>query len=828
MPNTTRIANLVASYLRDRHSDAPRASVVQKLIDTLFYGSLKTDEARAVSCTVVFLGSRTNLDAPYHLGRRLHRHVYVPLAQPVSLTSRNVAKFSQAAPPWASCIAVREKDDQLEICGLFDQEIHYQNALNREGEPRFLRPGLFQIEVAGTGILTVYDDRRLLAKLSHDSLVTAFHDVLNEGPIANHLIRYIDKFERRAKTELKTIFPRRDVTSLLVDAPRLWLRTLSRILLGIRRLRHGGAVLLIPSRPTKDLAINFPLSYERIETVLERHLIASARWQEARSRMRTEYSEATSSIPASLVQERRDAFNEQEDAKKGELGCAAMVAALAGVDGLILLSEGLRVLGFGVEIRLRRDPVTVLRAGNTLATPSRLKPLSLSEFGTRHRSMMRYCNRHPRSIGFVISQDGDIRAIIKTDRGLLVWENIQLQEVDTEEHSRPKKSQRRAILRRRDQIETQLRWSRSYQDVDKAKGITRRAWLTRSGDPLKLYIHTKTGDGFTELQIFFDTAGEILLAISRAEQQLNGGKRKVEEITRHFQSWQVTEITHKAAHFKRGKKTSMAHVKGTRVKLSRFGGSDTRPDEFQQQSDDAFRNLLCRKQTVTRRAVAPKGDSRQFRFIQGTTSPDGRLALGLSLAQRPVRWQNLERSVDDVFGREHYYVDSNEPKDLIRNYVIDVRTNKIIGETNCHYMGTRKHYNHRTCETVWSPDNWFVVQFFQVKWGTMEATVSRIDNTSLAATDLVGPVRNCTYEFLSRRKDRAFRRFGHRRFAVSISCDKITDGGFITLQVFGEIPKSGEDDSTFNLIEQFRAVSGPRGIKLKFVDCRFGPRTYWP
>jgi hypothetical protein len=527
------------------------------------------------------------------------------------------------------------------------------------------------------------------------------------------------------------------------------------------------------------------------------------------------------------VQERRNAFNEREDAKKGELGCAAMTAALAGVDGLILLSGGLRVMGFGVEIRLRKDPVTVLRAGNALATPSRLKPLSLSEFGTRHRSMMRYCNRHPGSIGFVISQDGDIRAIIKTDRGLLVWENIQLQEVDTEENSRPKKSQRREILRRRDKIETQLRWAHSYRHVDKGQGITRRAWLTRSGDPLKICVETKTRDRLTELQIFFDTAGEILLVIGRAEQQLNGGKRKVEEITRYFEFWQVTEITHKAAQFVRGERMDMARVKGTRVKLSAFDELHRRPDEFLQKSDDAFRNLLARKQVITRRAVLPKGDSRHFRFIQGTSSPDGRLALGLGLAQRPVRWQTLEPSVDDIFGREHYYVDSNEPNDLIRNYVIDLRTNKIIGETNCHYMGTRKRYNHRTCQTAWSSDNRFLIQFFQVKWGTMEATVSRIAKTGLAVTDLIEPVRNCTYQFLSTRKDRAFRRFGAGRFAVSISCDKITDGGFITLQVFGEIPKSGEDDTTFTLIERFRVVSRTRGIALKFVDCRVGPQPYW-
>src|SRR6266567_3843972 len=177
MPNPQRVGRLIADYLRDRRSNTPSAQVMQRLVETLFYASLKTEEARGVSCTIVFVDSGTDLNEVPDSARRSHRYVYVPLARPIILTPASLAKFSHAAPPWASCIAIRQKNDHLEICGLFDQEIHYQNALNREGEARFFRPGWFQIEVNGTGMLTVYDDRKLLARLSQDSLVTTFHDV---------------------------------------------------------------------------------------------------------------------------------------------------------------------------------------------------------------------------------------------------------------------------------------------------------------------------------------------------------------------------------------------------------------------------------------------------------------------------------------------------------------------------------------------------------------------------------------------------------------------------------------------------------------------------
>ena len=62
-----------------------------------------------------------------------------------------------------------------------------------------------------------------------------------------------------------------------------------------------------------------------------------------------------------------------------------------------------------------------------LISMSRRLPLSSDAFGTRHRSMMRYCNSNPGSVGFVISEDGDIRAMTKVGQDLVVWDGVLLQ-----------------------------------------------------------------------------------------------------------------------------------------------------------------------------------------------------------------------------------------------------------------------------------------------------------------------------------------------------------------------------------------------------------------
>jgi hypothetical protein len=99
---------------------------------------------------------------------------------------------------------------------------------------------------------------------------------------------------------------------------------------------------------------------------------------------------------------------------------------LSRVDGLILLSQDLTLRGFGVEITTKGDPKYVFKSNSVLANKSSLKQVDFKHFGTRHRSMMRYCNCHEGSIGFVISQDGNVKAITKVEDKLIIWEDINL------------------------------------------------------------------------------------------------------------------------------------------------------------------------------------------------------------------------------------------------------------------------------------------------------------------------------------------------------------------------------------------------------------------
>ncbi len=135
---------------------------------------------------------------------------------------------------------------------------------------------------------------------------------------------------------------------------------------------------------------------------------------------------------------------------RNELGGVIwFISLLTRVDGLVLLNQNLEVQGFGVEITEAEEPSEIYTAGDVWASDYLLKKVDYQQYGTRHRSMMRYCAKYPGSVGFVISQDGDVRVMTNVDGRLIVWENIQLQLPKFVSRRKPRGRRGKRLRRRR-------------------------------------------------------------------------------------------------------------------------------------------------------------------------------------------------------------------------------------------------------------------------------------------------------------------------------------------------------------------------------------------
>jgi hypothetical protein len=102
---------------------------------------------------------------------------------------------------------------------------------------------------------------------------------------------------------------------------------------------------------------------------------------------------------------------------------AHLLADLTHVDGTVLMTDSLEVLGFGVEIAGELPEVT--RVARALDLEGREREwVRTDRVGTRHRSAYRLCQALHDALVLVVSQDGALRFIRWHIDGVAYWEQL--------------------------------------------------------------------------------------------------------------------------------------------------------------------------------------------------------------------------------------------------------------------------------------------------------------------------------------------------------------------------------------------------------------------
>ncbi|MEO8614950.1 MAG: hypothetical protein ABI600_07415, partial [Luteolibacter sp.] len=98
---------------------------------------------------------------------------------------------------------------------------------------------------------------------------------------------------------------------------------------------------------------------------------------------------------------------------------ARLFSDLMQVDGALVLDKRMGLIGFGGEIRVDRNVFQVGHAHDLEG--NHLTSWDVQGDGTRHRSVYRLCSVEPEVIGFVISQDSQVRMIANVDDSVIFW-----------------------------------------------------------------------------------------------------------------------------------------------------------------------------------------------------------------------------------------------------------------------------------------------------------------------------------------------------------------------------------------------------------------------
>lgn len=422
------LAQSVCAELTRKNDTSPRLAILVDLFETMYYASLQTEESHRVSFHMVYLDPTDPDPEPPSIITK-DRWIVVQLANSIPLTTANLIKLANASDPRTSSFAIyHDEEERLFVWGFVDQGSSYSEFVNYESEEGAPRPGLFQATIAGTGHLIAFIGMKKIAELKVNVLIASVSDVLGGGPIREALQPGLESYLEAVHAAVPE-YRYNDRSHWKASLVETWLQSLSRLLLRMQRYRHGGAILITPDNSLRGLNIKYELPYDRLRSALENN--ASLRIDESyfSDQAWENYvrDKDVETMPVNLYLDESIARDNLKDNRRELEGTIWFLSLLTRVDGLLLLNQSLELRGFGVEITFQNELANVYMAGNRSATANKLKRADYNHYGTRHRSMMRYCSQIPGSVGFVVSQDGDVRALTQVQGQLVMWENIKLQ-----------------------------------------------------------------------------------------------------------------------------------------------------------------------------------------------------------------------------------------------------------------------------------------------------------------------------------------------------------------------------------------------------------------
>jgi hypothetical protein len=411
----------------------PSRKLLAEVFDAVFFASLKRDESQPVLFEVVWIDPN-NPDPRPPQRIRPPRWKFYPLGDEIPLTVESLVKIARATDGRTSSLGVfGVTSGDIRIVGLVDEGTGHSR--QRDLDLSFGPPGLIRISAIDVGRLTVHRGLHTIAELNGNQLLGPTLRVFDSGLVQARLMEgfgsLIDSIvNEMAASDIPAPFSDEDEDLLwrysLGDD---WVDDIRRLLIRVRGFRHGGAILFTRTIDSASLNIKYHLDYRR----MRESFVHRAVCQTHRNLMYERSWGALSFDDADLGPQptigdfmtATVAENDLDDCKKEVDGLLWFLALLTRVDGLLLFDPELNVHGFGVEIREDRPPSRVLRALDEDAVE--VEEMDYQRWGTRHRSMMRYCARNDDALGFVVSQDGDLRAFTGRGGEVLIWDRVAVQ-----------------------------------------------------------------------------------------------------------------------------------------------------------------------------------------------------------------------------------------------------------------------------------------------------------------------------------------------------------------------------------------------------------------
>jgi hypothetical protein len=385
----------------------PAVAVLAPFISVLFQASLLFEEGRPVHVHAV-LASQAQLEAQpvqltdFHVAR---------FAEPRAWNEQEVRRLSPAVQQPSSLLAVEPTAaGALRLWGMLFSSHAWDQVPSAPHRAVAAPPRALLVQVSGPGgLVFYYGDQRLLTLQrgcieGHGFL--QFPRAWGEG-------RFIEN--QQLAGPAAAALPWTSVQEECVV--QFVLHMQRRALLRARAEGHGVLVVLVPTGRVADLTApggvlrpKYGLApgtagprFPTLVAALVQRLLALGELSWAR------YQQAEDAQLLALTAE-LDRF-------------ADYIAAMGAVDGALVFTQQLDIVGFGVEIQATQVPLTqVYRALDVEG--QHLEPVPADHGGTRHRAAYRLCLAAPDCLAIVVSQDGNVQFVHNQQGQVVFWDQL--------------------------------------------------------------------------------------------------------------------------------------------------------------------------------------------------------------------------------------------------------------------------------------------------------------------------------------------------------------------------------------------------------------------
>jgi hypothetical protein len=401
--------------------ELPPKAVFDEIIDVCYHASLLTEEGRPTVFRIVFLDSQSRVSP--RDDDELPPVTRYLLKELVPFTQGELRRLAPVADPRRVLIAVEQSGGRLQIYGLVDIGMALWEMARHERVMGHSSPEALIVMSTRPGELSISRGDRPVLRMRDGGIVTAAQSVMLEGPVAEFFDAASGVFIRNA-CQLSGINQNPAEDDGLSFAHQSFIES---VLLYTAELEHGGTLLFVPAEITHEdsrLLSRVSIKYV-LPSTRPRDALVSAMAARLRHNALAERLQNRRTVKAEELEQLDALAGDQQTCEDAARDAARFIASLTAVDGAVVLTDTLRIIGFGAEVTASFSGGDKVHVAHT-AEATETKEVRFAEYGTRHRSAFRFVASLEPSVGFIMSQDGGVKAVRQVGSKLVMWPYFQI------------------------------------------------------------------------------------------------------------------------------------------------------------------------------------------------------------------------------------------------------------------------------------------------------------------------------------------------------------------------------------------------------------------